>query len=236
MDQKKTGALIAQARKEKGLTQEQLAKQLHVSHTTVSKWERGLGFPEVSLLEPLAGALELTLDELFKGTELPADAQPAPGEPERHKNIKAALICLLLVAFLAMIGYVNNQVPQKYGGDPTTIRGCWQHVPQRNDEEQYLVTLSADLVPDSGYQLYINDRLVDEGTCMEGEPGVFFMDGQMLDFTAQLTREKGYTQFVLQLPGLQNPLYMRKRGDFNFEHASPQYTDQAEYQKLLIKE
>ena len=42
MDLQKTGALIARARKEKGLTQQQLARQLHISHTTVSKWERGV--------------------------------------------------------------------------------------------------------------------------------------------------------------------------------------------------
>ena len=45
MDLQKTGALIAAARKEKGLTQQQLARQLHISHTTVSKWERGLASP-----------------------------------------------------------------------------------------------------------------------------------------------------------------------------------------------
>ena len=77
MDLQKTGALIARARKEKGLTQEQLARQLHISHTTVSKWERGLGFPEVSLLEPLAAALGLTLPELFRGEQ---DAQTVQTE------------------------------------------------------------------------------------------------------------------------------------------------------------
>ena len=82
MDQKKTGVLIAKARKEKGLTQEQLANRLHVSHTTVSKWERGLGFPEVSLLEPLAAELGLTLDELFKGAELPAEPQNEAETPQ----------------------------------------------------------------------------------------------------------------------------------------------------------
>ncbi len=71
MDPRKTGELIAKTRKARGLTQEQLADQLHLSHTTVSKWERGQGFPEVSLLEPLAGALGLTLDELFSGERTP---------------------------------------------------------------------------------------------------------------------------------------------------------------------
>ena len=57
MDREKTGGLIASARKERGLTQKELAAQLHVSDRAVSKWERGAGFPDVSLLEPLADAL-----------------------------------------------------------------------------------------------------------------------------------------------------------------------------------
>ena len=54
MDRQKTGALIAQMRKERGLTQRELAEQLHISDRTVSKWERGAGFPDVSMLIPLA--------------------------------------------------------------------------------------------------------------------------------------------------------------------------------------
>ena len=57
MRQTDAGALIAQLRKEQGLTQKQLAEQLHISDRTISKWERGSGFPDVSLLEPLADAL-----------------------------------------------------------------------------------------------------------------------------------------------------------------------------------
>lgn len=67
VDMKKTGELIAQARKEKGLTQRELAGALHVSDRAVSKWERGAGFPDVSLLEGLAQALELKLLDLLRG-------------------------------------------------------------------------------------------------------------------------------------------------------------------------
>ena len=69
MDREKTGELIASARREKGLTQKELARTLHVSDRAVSKWERGAGFPDVSLLEPLADALGLTVLNLLRGEE-----------------------------------------------------------------------------------------------------------------------------------------------------------------------
>ena len=67
MRQTDTGALIAQLRKEQGLTQKQLAEQLHISERTISKWERGAGFPDVSLLEPLADALHCSVVSLLEG-------------------------------------------------------------------------------------------------------------------------------------------------------------------------
>ena len=69
MDAVKTGVLIAQARKNKNLTQKQLAEALHISDRTVSKWERGAGFPDVSLLEPLSDALDLSVTALLRGEE-----------------------------------------------------------------------------------------------------------------------------------------------------------------------
>ena len=67
MDAQKTGALIAQARREKGMTQKELSQILHVSAQAVSKWERGLNFPDVALLEPLGEYLGLTVSELLAG-------------------------------------------------------------------------------------------------------------------------------------------------------------------------
>ena len=67
MDAQKTGALIAQARRERGLTQKELSQALHVSAQAVSKWERGLNFPDLSLLEPLGDCLGLTVSELLSG-------------------------------------------------------------------------------------------------------------------------------------------------------------------------
>ena len=68
MSYKKTGELIAVLRKEKGMTQKQLAQLLHVSDRTVSKWERGLGYPDVSLLASLSGVLGVNIEGLLAGS------------------------------------------------------------------------------------------------------------------------------------------------------------------------
>ena len=57
MDAAVTGKRIAALRQQKGWTQKQLAEQLHVTDKAVSKWERGLNFPDLGLIEPLAAAL-----------------------------------------------------------------------------------------------------------------------------------------------------------------------------------
>ena len=65
-----TGAMIRQMREKKNLTQEELAAQLFVSSKAVSKWETGQGLPDISLLEPLAGALGISVVELFSGAHV----------------------------------------------------------------------------------------------------------------------------------------------------------------------
>lgn len=62
-----TGAVIRNLREGKKLTQEELAEKLYVSSKTVSKWETGKGYPDISLLEPLARALDISLIELVSG-------------------------------------------------------------------------------------------------------------------------------------------------------------------------
>lgn len=74
MDLKKTGTLISQRRKELSLTQKDLADRLQVTDKAISRWETGKGFPESSLLQPLAQALELSIAEIVNGVRT---------EPER---------------------------------------------------------------------------------------------------------------------------------------------------------
>jgi len=65
--QQNTGALIAKKRKEKNLTQEQLAERLQVSNKTVSKWENGKCMPDYSIIELLCKELDITISELLEG-------------------------------------------------------------------------------------------------------------------------------------------------------------------------
>ena len=82
MDAQKTGALIAQARRDRGLTQKELSQALHVSAQAVSKWERGLNFPDLALLEPLGDCLGLSVSELLSG---------ARGEQPREELLRDSL-------------------------------------------------------------------------------------------------------------------------------------------------
>ena len=67
MNQLATGKFISQKRKEKSLTQEQLAEKLGVSNKTVSKWETGKCMPDYSVVKALCDELEITVAELMDG-------------------------------------------------------------------------------------------------------------------------------------------------------------------------
>ncbi|MCR5694000.1 MAG: helix-turn-helix domain-containing protein [Clostridia bacterium] len=65
-----TGALIRRLREKRKLTQEELAERIFVSSKAVSKWETGQGFPDISIIEPLAKALDISVIELLSGEDI----------------------------------------------------------------------------------------------------------------------------------------------------------------------
>ncbi len=72
MDAKIFGAFIAECRKEKNMTQADLAIKLNVTDKAVSRWERGIGFPDINTIEPLASALGIGVLELMKSERIMA--------------------------------------------------------------------------------------------------------------------------------------------------------------------
>ena len=70
MNQVKIGKFIAELRKSKNMTQEQLGEKLGVSFKTISKWENGRGMPELSTLKPLSEELGISINELLSGEKI----------------------------------------------------------------------------------------------------------------------------------------------------------------------
>ena len=88
MDQVKIGQFIAEKRKAKGFTQEQLADKLCKSRKAVSKWERGVCLPDVSVYIELCDALGITLNEFFAGE----DIEPVDVASQSEKNLLGVAI------------------------------------------------------------------------------------------------------------------------------------------------
>ena len=78
MDAYMIGQNIAKWRKEKGMTQDQLAEHLSVSAQAVSKWENGASLPDIAILPKLAGIFDVTLDQLFSREVEPETTYVAP--------------------------------------------------------------------------------------------------------------------------------------------------------------
>ena len=119
MDNQKLGIFITELRKEKGLTQAQLAQKLNVTDKAVSKWERGVGFPDIKLLEPLADVLDISLLELMKSERLPKTTVSAPDTTDvasyerKIERQRIALVTLFIVLLIALIFLVD--IMQSFG-------------------------------------------------------------------------------------------------------------------------
>ena len=103
MDQIKIGKFIADERKRKGYTQKQLSEKLAISDKTISKWERGNGFPEVSLLLPLCNELEITVNELLSGERVSEEEYLKKAEENMVNLVREALESKKKIVLSAMV-------------------------------------------------------------------------------------------------------------------------------------
>ena len=101
LDRKKFGAFVSLLRKEKGLTQKQMAAQLHISDKAISKWETGVSIPDTALLIPLAELLGVTVTELLLCRRQEPDkaskrrSATLTRSRSEHTNIKASGISFI---------------------------------------------------------------------------------------------------------------------------------------------
>lgn len=119
MDQQKIGGFLKKLRKEKNLTQEQLAKQLNVSGRTVSRWETGSNMPDISILVELAEFYDVSIPEIIDGERKSETMKEEVKETALklsdyaktiNQKIKIRLFWLTVLAFAGMIAFAVIEI------------------------------------------------------------------------------------------------------------------------------
>ena len=125
-----TGKFIQEQRKNKKLTQIQLAQKIGVSEKTISKWECGNGFPDTSLMLPLCKALDITANELLSGKLLPnekeykeiAEENLILLKSQQEKTTKYLLAVEWVLIWLSMVILISSIIVAAY----TPIALVWK--------------------------------------------------------------------------------------------------------------
>ena len=109
MDQEKIGKFILEMRKQKGLTQKELAELVGISDKTISKWECGNSMPDISYLEALCNSLGITVNELLSGQSLTGESYSEKAEEnimalmkENENNKKEGIVRVVMGILLAV--------------------------------------------------------------------------------------------------------------------------------------
>ncbi|MBR3809670.1 MAG: helix-turn-helix transcriptional regulator [Clostridia bacterium] len=128
MDKKSMGTFLTDLRKERGLTQQEVADSLNVSNKTISKWERDEGYPEITMLSTIAKFYEITTDELLNGERLARGTLTEETTVkkdvslEKYKTISivantvsvftfiSLFMCCLLATFTGFPGFIYGNV------------------------------------------------------------------------------------------------------------------------------
>ena len=171
MDCGKVGALLCRLRREKNMTQKQVAEHLNISDKTVSKWERGLGCPDVTLLGDLSDLFEIRIERILEG-----DATPNPAEAG---NLMHVQFCVC--PFCGNVIYNTGKAEVSCCGrklTPLTAKPADEaHAAMIEDTgDEFYVTFGHDMRKEHylsfvGY--VVNDRLLFVKLYPEQEPAVY---------------------------------------------------------------
>lgn len=127
MEQEKIGKFIAECRKEKGLTQVQLAEQLGITNRAVSKWENAKSMPDVSVMISLCEILDISVNELLSGEKIKMEDYKAKAEANLaelqkkqeivRKSRKRRDIVLVVITIFATVAHllINYHYPDNKG-------------------------------------------------------------------------------------------------------------------------
>lgn len=157
MDQKKIGEFISKCRKEKNLTQQELADILHVTDRAISNWETGRRMPDVSFYKPLCEVLDISINELLMGEKIEKEKQLSTSEEHlihalevneiSHKKM-ISLILLFIISIFLLIGFIGIiYYHEKYPSIPIYRIEAWY---QDSDNS---FTLNKEYIEES-YDIY----------------------------------------------------------------------------------
>ena len=126
MDSYITGKTVKRLREKAELTQNELAEKICVTGKAVSKWETGRGLPDISLIEPLAAALSVSVAELLSGNEavnanrsanmLKSEIYVSSHLRKCHQNIRRGVGVLLRGGVAPTIGRTARRLPRRHRG------------------------------------------------------------------------------------------------------------------------
>lgn len=127
MNQEKIGKFIASLRKEKNLTQQELAEKLGVSDKSVSRWENGKTMPDLSLMQPLCQELGITINELLSGEKIKKEEYQDRLEKNilntiDYSNKKIKHTKMIFIFLMTMIGVFLITLGVLFGIDITRMR------------------------------------------------------------------------------------------------------------------
>lgn len=120
MNQEKIGEFIQKLRKDKNLTQEELARKLNITKNAISKWERGISLMDISLLKPLSEILGVSITELLNGERIEEDNIKSKSDEvvnntiilsnnkikkSKFKSILLTTICIIILFVVVFFGY-----------------------------------------------------------------------------------------------------------------------------------
>ena len=180
------GKFIAELRKEKDMTQMQLAQKLNVTDKAVSRWETGKNFPDIEIFEDLSKILEVSVSELLEGKRIEKEELITVSEEnvvkqikknKKHKKIYLVIIALVTVlaialGFFAMSysglfnGVIYNKI-QCYSNDVLTIMNTVDgYISQDSDAE-------GEFIINNGFFFFESDKSTNDifylsGTCENG--------------------------------------------------------------------
>ena len=133
---------LQELRKQKGLTQEELAESLYVSRTAISKWESGRGYPNIDSLKAISGFFSVTIDELLSGEEILTIAEEDQKQKESHlRDLVFGLLDLSVAMFFFLPFFGQKEADYVRAVSLLSLAGIAPYL-----KTVYLVTVSCMVV------------------------------------------------------------------------------------------